>query len=179
MHRPVFSLGRTIWMVSCLLVLLCFATAPEARQPIGPTANSQRAGAAQNRKPSVHRWLSALHESTVQVWTREHRWFLRPCSRVSFPLVMTDAHRAVDDGDAEASDTMASASLAPLALLLWPWPQAPGLAASKARTTHTAPACRSFRPIDSFLPRPPPTRTTSENSLIRLCRQENNDGSNW
>src|SRR5215470_12273667 len=103
MRCRVFPLSRTIWMVSCLLVLLCFATAAETRRPKGVSSAGQRDRATQNRKPSVHRWLSALHESTVQVWTREHRWLLRPCSRVSFPLMMTEAHRGVDDGNAEAS----------------------------------------------------------------------------
>jgi len=168
MRVRVFPLSRAIWMVSCLLVLLCFASAAEIRRPRGLAYAGQRDRATQNRKPSVHRWLSALHESTVQAWTREHRWLLRPCSRATFPLMMAEAHGAVDDGNAEASDTIGSGECAPLALLLWPWPRAPGLDASNARASSTPPAGRSFTPIDSFLPRPPPTGTTSEHSVIRL-----------
>lgn len=146
-------------MVSCLLVLLCFATAAETRRPTGLTAPGQHDRARQNHRPSVHGWLSTLHESTVQARTRGHKWFLRPCSRVSFPLMMTEAHHGVDDGAEEAPDTNASAAFAPLALLLWPWARAPGLAESNARVFPASPACRSFTSIDSFLPRPPPTRT--------------------
>ena len=158
MRRPTLLLSRTIWMVSCLLLLLCVATAAGTRHPTGSAAAGQRGRVAHTSKPAVHRWLSALHQSTVQVWTREHRWFLRPCSRASFPLVMTETHHGVDDGDGEASDTTASASFAPLALLLWPRPRAPGLSGSNARAAHAPPARRSFTPVDSFRPRPPPTR---------------------
>jgi hypothetical protein len=156
MRHPTFPLSRTLWMVLCLLALLCFAAAADTRPPTGGPASGRHDHAAQNRTASVHKWLCALHQSTVQVWTREHRWFLRTCSRVLYPLMMTEPHRAVDDGSAEASDTIGSSEFAPLGLLWWPWPRAPGGASSNPRASHTPRACRSFTPIDSFLPRPPP-----------------------
>lgn len=156
MRHPTFPLSRTLWMVSCLLLLLCFAAAAETRSPIGLPASGRHDHATQASTASVHKWLSALHQSTVQVWGREHKSFLRPCSRVSLPLVTTDPHRGIDDRTGEASDTIGSNEFAPLGLLSWPWPRAPGGAASNPRASQTPLASRSFTPIDSFLPRPPP-----------------------
>lgn len=156
MRHPAFPLSRSLRMVSCLLMLLCFAAAAETRPPMGPPLSAQHDHSTRDRTASVHKWLSVLHQSTVQVWTREHRWFLRPCWRVSFPLMATEPHRGVDDGNGEASDTIGSTEFAPLALLSWPWPRGPGGPASNPRASRTPLAFRSFTPSDSFLPRPPP-----------------------
>jgi hypothetical protein len=162
MHHRTSSRRRVLWtMCACLLLLLLLlrlATAAEARRPTGlHTGGSQHDVVTQNRESFVSGWLSVLHESTVQVWTREHRWFLRPCSRVAFPTTLTQAHRhGLDDGDGEPSDTNPPAPFAALTPLLWPWTRAPDVVASHARAPQTAPACRSFTPVDPFVPRPPP-----------------------
>ena len=160
MRHPTFPLGRAIWMVcACLLLLLPFSTVAETRRPTGLDGGRPHL-VTHHRAPSVRGWLSALHDSTVQAWTREHRWFLRACSRISFPSTMTKTHRhGLEDGDAETSDPISSSTFTPLAPFLSPRPRAPDLAASKARSSYSAPAYRSFTPVDSFLPRPPPTRT--------------------
>jgi hypothetical protein len=159
MHHRRLTRHWALWaMCTCLLLLPRLAMAAEARRPTGLHISAgQLDVVAQKSEPSVRDWLSALHESLVQVWTREHKWFLRPCSRVAFPTTMTQPHsHGLDDGNGEPSYTTAPDPFTALTPLLWPWTRPPDLIASHTRSPHTTSPHRSFTPVDPFVPRPPP-----------------------
>ena len=149
MRARKLRLNRVLWTLCvCLFLLTRLASAAETSLRKHANADGRRA---------VRSWLSACHVGNVIAWTHHHVHFRSARSRVAFLFALMPTHRhRLDDGDAEASDPIPPSTFAPVTPFMWPSPRGPDLVASSARAPHDAPACRSFKPDDPFLPRPPP-----------------------
>jgi hypothetical protein len=162
MDHPKFAFSRAFWMVcACLLLLPYFATAAEPLLAKDTRAPLQRVAAADHDGDHQPELIAHGSHSMVHVWTRRHKRIQSFGLRAALPFALTQSHhhRVDDDRDSESSDAISPTTFAPVSPLLCPLPRAPDLIASNAGAPHTAPARRSFTPLDPFLPRPPPTHT--------------------
>jgi hypothetical protein len=156
MRERRLSLTSAFWTAfACLLLLPGFATATSHAQDLIRKHGSGLRVVARNLDHAgptarVRCW-------TIPDWARRYVQHRSARSRVAFRLVISEAHHyGIDDGTDDSADTNTATEFAPLTSLLCPLPRAPDLVASRARICHTAPAYRSFTPVDPFLPRPPP-----------------------
>ena len=95
-------------------------------------------------------------KSRIHVWTRKgqkfHSYRPRPSSRGSFE----PDHHAVEDDDQDRPGATASPRVVPFALLLSPFPRAPGGNGADAAAPEFARPTRTSTMVEPFAPRPPP-----------------------